>query len=246
MPTISYQLYSSRNWGADETFAMLAEAGYTEVEGVGPHYEDLARTKARLDRYGMTMPTGHFAPDLIESTPEKVIEIAKALGITCVIAPFIPPAERPTTMTGWADFSIRLAKMSEPIVAAGFDFAWHNHDFEFELVEGQFPLDLIAAASPNIKLELDLAWVYVAGQDPVEWLQKYQGRIIAAHVKDVAPKGDCSDEGGWADVGHGVMDWNVIKPAMDAAGVTRYVVEHDNPSDHTRMATRSLASVQAF
>ena len=51
MTTISYQLYSSRNWGAEETFAMLAEAGYKEVEGVGPHYEDLAKTKAFLERY---------------------------------------------------------------------------------------------------------------------------------------------------------------------------------------------------
>ena len=48
MHTISYQLYSSRNWDADETFAMLAEVGYKEVEGVGPHYEDTAATKARL------------------------------------------------------------------------------------------------------------------------------------------------------------------------------------------------------
>ncbi|MEM5475437.1 sugar phosphate isomerase/epimerase [Pacificibacter sp. AS14] len=246
MPTISYQLYSSRNWDADETFAMLAEAGYKEVEGVGPHYEDLPKTKARLERFGMTMPTGHFAPDFIEQEPEKVIEIAKTLGMTGIIAPYIPPEERPTTMVGWTDFATRLAKMSKPIVAAGLDFAWHNHEFEFVPIDDQFPQDLIAAASPDIKFELDLAWVQVAGQDPVAWLQKYSGRIIAAHVKDLAPEGDCLDEGGWADVGHGVMDWNVIKPALDAAGVTRYVVEHDNPSDHTRMATRSLASVQAF
>lgn len=246
MTTISYQLYSSRNWGAEETFAMLAEAGYKEVEGVGPHYEDLAKTKAFLERYDLTMPTGHFAPDLVENDPEKAIEIAKVLGITDVIVPFIPPAERMTTLAGWTDFAARLARESEPIIAAGLEFAWHNHDFEFVPVDGQFPLDLIAAASADIKFELDLAWIYVSGQDPIEWLEKYKGRIIAAHVKDVAPKGECADEGGWADVGYGTMDWKKIKPAMDAAGVTRYVVEHDNPNDHKRMATRSLASIQAF
>lgn len=246
MPTISYQLYSSRDWDADETFAMLARVGYKEVEGVGPHYDDIAKTKARLRQYGMTMPTGHFAPDFIEGEPEKVIKIAKALGIDCVIAPFIPPAERPTTMAGWKNFVTRLVKMSEPIIAAGLDFAWHNHDFEFVQVDGQFPMDMIAAGSADIKIELDLAWVHKAGLDPVEWLQKYKGRIVAAHVKDVAPNGECADEGGWADVGHGVMDWKTLKPAMDAAGVTRYVVEHDMPNDHVRMATRSFATVQAF
>jgi sugar phosphate isomerase/epimerase len=246
MPAISYQLYSSRNWDADETFAMLAEAGFKEVEGVGPHYEDLAKTKQLLDTHGMTMPTGHFAPDLVEKDPGKVIGIAKALGINAVIVPFIAPADRPTTAAGWRQFAAWLAASSKPIVSAGLEFGWHNHDFELIPVEGVMPLDLIADASDDIKLELDLAWVQVSGQNPVEWLQKYSGRIIAAHVKDVAPEGENADEGGWADVGHGVMDWKTIKPAMDAAGVTRYVIEHDNPSDHKRMATRSLASVQAF
>ena len=76
MPTISYQLYSSRHWTAEETFKMLAEAGYQEVEGVGPHYEDLAKTKALLESHGMTMPSGHFALDFVEADPAKVIEIA--------------------------------------------------------------------------------------------------------------------------------------------------------------------------
>lgn len=246
MPTISYQLYSSRKWDIEETFAMLAAAGFKEVEGVGPQYEDLARTKALLQSHGMTMPTGHFAPDLIESNPEKVIEIARALGISTVIAPYLAAENRPTTLAGWKEFAARLAKMSEPIVAAGLEFAWHNHEFELVPVEGQMPLDIIAGASENIKLELDIAWVHVGGEDPVAWLNKYAGRIVATHVKDVAPKGENVDEDGWADVGYGALDWAVIKPAMDAAGVHRYVIEHDNPSDHKRMATRSLASVQAF
>lgn len=246
MPSISYQLYSSRNWDRDETFKMLAEAGYTEVEGVGPHYEDLAKTKALLATYGMTMPTGHFAPDLIESNPERVIEIARSLGITTVIAPYLAAEDRPKTLAGWKEFAARLAKMSEPIVAAGLEFAWHNHEFELDPVEGQMPLDIIAEASGDIKLELDLAWVHVSGEDPVAWLRKYSGRIVATHVKDVAPEGENADEDGWADVGHGLLDWAAIQPAMEAAGVRRYVIEHDNPSDHKRMATRSLATVQAF
>ncbi|NNL17804.1 MAG: sugar phosphate isomerase/epimerase, partial [Boseongicola sp.] len=239
-------LYSSRNWDIEDTFAMIAEAGFKEVEGVGPQYEDLAKTKSLLDAHGMTMPTGHFAPDLIESNPERVLEIARALGIKTIIAPYIAAEDRPTTLAGWKEFAGRLAKMSEPVVAAGLEFAWHNHDFEFEPVEGKRPLDVIAAASENIMLELDLAWVHVAGEDPVAWLEKYAGRISTVHVKDVASEGENADESGWADVGYGVMNWPAIKIAMDAAGVSRYVIEHDNPNDHKRMATRSLATVQAF
>ena len=113
-------------------------------------------------------------------------------------------------------------------------------------VDGQMPLDLIAAASDDIQIELDLAWVHVAGEDPVAWVRRFAGRLAAVHVKDVAQSGENTDEDGWADVGFGIMDWPAIKAEMDAAGVSRYVIEHDNPNDHKRMASRSLASVQAF
>ena len=74
MPSISYQLYSSRNWDVADTFEMLAGLGITEVEGFGPYFEDPAKTKALLASHGMTMPTGHFALDLVEGSPEKAIE----------------------------------------------------------------------------------------------------------------------------------------------------------------------------
>lgn len=246
MPSISYQLYSSRNWDDDETFAMLSELGIREVEGFGRHLDDPAKTRALLDRYGMTMPTAHFALAMVENAPERTIEIARALGIEVVIVPYLQPAERPATLAAWQDFVTRLAGTAERIVAAGLDFAWHNHEFELLPVEGVMPLDLIAGASEDIKLELDLAWVKVAGQSPEAWLGKHAGRIVATHVKDLAPEGENADEGGWADVGHGILDWKSIKPAMDAAEVRRYVIEHDDPRDHVRTATRSLAAIQAF
>lgn len=246
MPDIAYQLYSSRNWEAADTFEMLAHAGYTAVEGVGPFYEDIAATRALLDRYGMTMPTGHFALDLIEAHPQQVIDIATQLGMSAVIVPFVAPQDRPDTATGWATFGVRLARAAAPIIAAGLPVAWHNHDFEFAPVDGELPMDIIATTAPDIMFELDLAWVQVSGHDPIMWLQKLARRIAAVHIKDIAPKGQNVDEDGWADVGHGVMDWAAITPALRAAGVTRYVVEHDNPNDHKRFATRSFASVRAF
>lgn len=246
MPSISYQLYSSRNWDVDETFAMLSGLGVREVEGFGPYFQDVRKTRSLLDANSVAMPTAHFALTLAEETPDKVIEIAKALGIKAIIIPFLQPGDRPATLAGWKAFAVRLAEVQKPFRDAGFDFAWHNHDFELRPVEGAFPLDVIMSASDDIQLELDLAWVQVAGEDPIKWLDKYEGRILSVHVKDIAPKGENADEDGWADVGHGEMDWAVIDPAMVAARVPRYVIEHDNPNDHKRMASRSLATVQSF
>ncbi len=246
MPSISYQLYSSRDWDSAETLSMLAELGISEVEGFGPYFENSSETAAMLEANQLKMPTAHFSLDLVENNPDRVIKTARALGIQVVVVPFLAPSDRPATAAGWRDFGERLANAGAPIIAAGLQFAWHNHEFELIPVEGVMPLDLIAGASDDIKIELDLAWVEVAGQNPVDWLERLSGKIVAVHVKDVAPKGENLDEDGWSDVGFGTMDWVAIKHAMDAAGVERYIIEHDKPSDHRRMASRSLASIQAF
>lgn len=245
MPSISYQLYSSRNWPLVETLDMLEGLGVEEVEGFGPLYEDPAATRALLDARGMTMPTGHFALDLVEQ-PDKAIEIAKALGVEAVIVPWIHPDQRPTDKAGWQALAGRLHEAGKPILAAGLSYGYHNHDFEFlPGADGTLGIEEIAAY-PEIGLELDLAWIHVAGHDPAVWIRKYADRIIAVHIKDRAPEGEAEDEGGWADLGEGVVDYTHIVPALGEADVERWVLEHDNPNDHKRFATRSFNTVSMF
>jgi len=78
------------------------------------------------------------------------------------------------------------------------------------------------------------------------WIEKYKDRITAAHVKDIAPAGQNADEDGWADVGHGTVDWKTIIAALRNIGVRHFVMEHDNPKDDARFATRSIASANSF
>ena len=70
-----------------------------------------------------------------------------------------------------------------------------------------------------------MAWVQVGGQDPLKWISKYGNRIVAAHIKDIAPKGECADEDGWADVGTGIMNWPEIMTDLRAARTKYYVME---------------------
>ena len=46
-----------------------------------------------------------------------------------------------------------------------------------------------------------------AAADPIAEVGSYAGRVKAVHIKDIAPPGECADEDGWADVGHGTLDW---------------------------------------
>ena len=244
MTTIAYQLYCSRNEPLDRTLRMLAEAGYTAVEGYGGLYDDVSGLKDGLEANGLAMPSGHFGLDMVEGEPARAMEIARTLGVKKMLVPFIMPDHRPTDRAGWEAFARRLVEAGKPVKDAGFDYGWHNHDFELVDLGGVTPLDLFAEA--GLDLELDLGWVRVAGHDPAAWVDKLSDRIIAAHVKDIAADGEAPDEDGWADVGHGIMDWVPIKAALDRAGVEHFVLEHDKPSDPSRFAKRSLDTVTAW
>lgn len=253
MQTVSFQLYSARNFQPfTEVFRVLSEAGYKEVEGYSALYASLddaaiRQVKADLDRNGLSMPTAHFGIDMLEAEPGRVLEICRTLGIEAVYCPYLLPEERPTDAAGWHALGERLQKAGEPIRAAGLTFGWHNHDFEFfTLPDGTAPQDHIFAGGPDLAWEADIAWIVRGGADPFAWIRKYGSRITAVHVKDIAPKGENADEDGWADVGHGTVPWADLSKALAGTPARHFIVEHDNPKDITRLATRSIATIKAF
>ena len=77
-------------------------------------------------------------------------------------------------------------------------------------------------------------------------MRKYSDRLIAVHVKDRAHEGECLDEDGWEDVGHGTMDWVDTISAVRETACQFFVMEHDNPKDDARFARRSLAAANTF
>ena len=78
-----------------------------------------------------------------------------------------------------------LEEAGKSIRDAGLNFGWHNHDFELKsLIGNALPLDLILRGK-ELVLELDLAWVFVAGHRPSDLVRKYSDRLIAA-FEDIA------------------------------------------------------------
>ena len=125
---------------------------------------------------------------------------------------------------------------------AGIGFGSHNHDFEFvPLADGSIPMQILLETAPELEWEADIAWVIRGGADAADWIARHGGRITAVHVKDIAPEGEAADEDGWADVGHGTVDWAGLFGQLKASTpATLFVMEHDNPSDAGRFASRSL------
>jgi len=243
---IGFQLYSARNFPLDDVLAMLAALGYTQVEGFGGVYGDPRGLREKLDANGLGMPSGHVGLDQLDK-PAEVIRLAEALGMKLIICPWLAPGHRPTEASGWQRLGERLQRLARPYLDAGLAFAYHNHDFEFARFGDDYGMDLLLAAAPDVSAEVDVAWIARGGADPEPWLRKFAPRIVAVHVKDIAPAGQNADEDGWADVGHGVLPWqDLLATARGATAARYFMVEHDKPSDVRRFASRSIEALRTF
>lgn len=230
---IAVQMYTLRNVPSlDERLKIVHDAGIHAVETVGTQDVTAAELKKLLDHYQIKPVSTHAALADLRKDLDGVVAFNRAIGNTTLVVPYLPDDQRPRDAAGWTALGEEIGELSKRVQAQGMTLAYHNHDFELVDFGGKTGLDLLfEAAGPQLKAELDMAWVARAGYDPVAMLGKFKGRVFAIHAKDNAPKGQALDEGGFAAVGHGVLDWNAILPAAQAAGVQWYIVEHDQPRD---------------
>jgi sugar phosphate isomerase/epimerase len=245
---LSFQLYSARNFPPlDDFLGKLAALGYKQVEGFGGLYSDPAAFAAMLRKHGLSMPTGHFGPDMLKDKA-ATLKVAEAVGVKTIFAPHINRELFGNSDAKWKEFAETLAGFAETYKAEGYGFGWHNHHFEFWKTEGgSTPMEIILETGADLEWEMDVAWVAKGGEDPRAWMDKYGDRITAVHVKDIAPEGENANEDGWADVGYGIMDWdNLINDVKAKTKAKYFVAEHDNPSDAERFARRSIETAKAW
>lgn len=244
---ISFQLYSARNFPPLETILEgLAKIGYDAVEPYYPLYgEDPAGYRKKVDAAGLVTPTFHAPIDGVTGETNRFIDIAKTIGAQTIVIPYLVAEQRPTDVDGWKKLHETIAVAAEKAKAAGLGLGYHNHDFEYAtLADGSRPIDHMIGN--GVSAELDIGWVARAGKDAAAEIDKLAGDTIAFHIKDIAPAGT-TEEDGWADVGHGTIDWKALWPHIAKAPKAQILVaEHDNPADWKRFAERSFASIKAL
>lgn len=230
---VAVQMYTLRHVASlDERLKIVHDAGVRAVETVGTQNVSASELKRLLDTYSIRVISSHVQLADLRADLDGVVAFQQAIGNTVLVVPYLGERERPTDAAGWTALGEELAGISERLQARGMTLAYHNHDFELVDFAGRTGLELLfEAAGPGLKTELDLAWVARAGLDPAAMLGKFRGRLFAVHAKDNAAQGQAQDEGGFAAVGQGVLDWASILPAARAAGVQWFIVEHDQPRD---------------
>ena len=131
-------------------------------------------------------------------------------------------------------------RAAERAKTKGLQFAYHNHDFEFNRVEGIVPFDLLLAETDPalVQYEMDVYWVTRAGSDPLAYVRNHPTRFSMLHIKDSAG----APEHRMVDVGAGSIDFaQILRLDASQRGAVRHVfVEHDNPADPLAFAKRSF------
>ncbi|WP_221393364.1 sugar phosphate isomerase/epimerase [Dyadobacter sp. NIV53] len=236
---IGLQLYTLRKeltTDLEGTLKKVSEIGYKEVETFG--YSDgkfFGKTpkefKALLKSFGLSAVSGHYgagvekadAKGTLSNDWERAVADAAEIGQKYVVCAYLTPNER-KSIEDYKKYVDLFNKSGEVAKKAGLQFAYHNHDFEFEKLDGEIGYDYIAGKTDSklVKLELDLYWIAKAGLDPVDLFKKYPGRFPLWHVKDM----DKSDKS-FAAVGTGSVDFSKIFAARKLAGMTHFFVEQD-------------------
>jgi sugar phosphate isomerase/epimerase len=239
---VALQLYTVRDEAARDfvgTLERVAEIGYPAVEFAGYFGLDSSQVSDVLARTGLVAASTHVGRDALETNPEREIAYCTAIGCKHLVLPWLPPDQRAAAEL--AALSAILDRVGRLCHDAGIHFSYHNHDFEFEVVDGGYYLDrLLDTTDPEIVgLELDVYWAAFAGIDPRTYLQRRQDRVRLVHVKDLAA------DRSFTEVGDGSLDMTGIAATAEAVGVEWLIVENDQPSlPSLDSARRSLENIQ--
>jgi sugar phosphate isomerase/epimerase len=190
---VGIQLYSVRNQMAKDpigTIKTVAAEGYRYMEvanhnagedcgiGFGVPAKEIRQV---LDGEGARIISAHIFP-VDTGTLGPVLEYHRQIGTKYVVMP-IDFYQHQEEVLRKAE---GLNKAGRQCADAGITLLYHNHFHEFQIFGKTTILDLILIHTDPalVKLELDTYWAMRGGQDPVELLKRYGGRVRLIHQKD--------------------------------------------------------------
>ncbi|MFF2449517.1 sugar phosphate isomerase/epimerase family protein [Neobacillus sp. NPDC058068] len=224
---VAVQMYTLREESEKDfagTLKKVAELGFDGVEFAGYGGLTAKEVKALLDEYGLQAAASHVPLEQLKNNLTGVIEEQKIIGSKYVVCPYLPPdCRREEDYQALIPF---LNQTGETCLSEGITLCYHNHDFELErLSDGRTALETIFndTYADNLHTELDVYWLTKAGEQPVEWMDRYKSRTPLIHLKDMTT----DEEQFFAELGTGGVDIEAVLNKGKEAGVQWWVIEQD-------------------
>lgn len=201
---------------------MCSPQGYAKL-GFGPLEKmSASELKTVISDHGFTCISCHYGFSELKEHAAERIAYAKALGLEqMIVSTFGLPKD--ATLSDWKAAANDLNKIAEESKRAGIQMGFHNHNNEFEKLEGKLIYDeLLKEFDPElVKMQFQL-WVISIGYKASDYFKKYPGRFISVHLYDWSGKGEER-----VPLGQGKVDWKEFFAAAKIGGVKNYFVEMD-------------------
>lgn len=204
---------------------LCSPAGYAKL-GFGP-LEKLSGSELKtiFKDNGFSCVSCHYGLSELKDHGQERIDYAKELGLTqMVISSFGLPKD--AKLDDWRRAAEESNKIGELTRKSGIQLGFHNHNGEFEQLEGKLIYDvLLEELDPSlVKMQFQV-WVVSIGYKAADYFRKYPGRFISAHLYDWSGKGE-----EMVPLGKGVVDWKEFFAAADKSGVKNFYVEMGPPN----------------
>ena len=244
---------------AYESMAKLADIGYKciEISQVPMSKENIAGFRRAIDELGFNVAAVSAGVGYWPGMPgetlsrtddfKKMVDDAKALDCDMMRIGAMP-IQNMLDFGKAVDFAKEADECAHKLREHGIDLYYHNHHFEFVRHNGKYLLDILKENTQLMGFELDTHWIQRGGENPVEFIKKYAGRIRLLHLKDFRIGRFKEPEGGldmtsmesimkmykqmgelieFAEVGEGGIDMPACIEAGLAGGSEYFLVEQD-------------------
>jgi sugar phosphate isomerase/epimerase len=239
-PVLGAQLWTIREYLKKDltgSLTKLAKLGYNEIELFGYDGTYWGKSPKEFGKIckdmGFTIVSSHYETGRIGKAKgtlvngwEKAVEDAALLNIPYMICAWLYKEER-ASIDLYKALADMLNKAGEVCRQSNIQFGYHGHDFEFPPMDGIVPYDLLLQQTDQklMVMEADLFWITKAGIDPVDYFKKYPGRFPLWHLKDMEQGSEQ-----FAEIGHGIINFDRIFAERATAGLKHWFVEQDQTS----------------
>ena len=206
-------------------FKEIKSIGYEIVQMSAICDIDPKLLKSYSDEFALPITCTHSPYDRIINDTDALINEHKIYGCPTIGLGYMPNEYHGDGIYKFID---TLREPLRKIKAAGLDFAYHNHAFEFESVDGKLIYDILIDELPELSFIVDTYWIKYAGYDFIEYVNRLGAdRIKNVHFKDMKtdPKGEI------CPCGEGVIDFAPLIKRCNEMGIENALVEQDNAPD---------------
>lgn len=251
---VGIQLYSVRDDMSKDmagTIKAIGAMGYDLVEFAGVFGHTADEVKIMCEDAGVKPISTHVGMNEVAKDFHGIVKLYHDIGCKYFIIPWIDKNYLPGG-ENYQKFLDEIEELSAECAKYGMKLCYHNHDFEFEKVDGKNKLDILYADTTpeQLQSEIDTCWARVGGENPAEYVKKYTGRAPVVHLKDyygsksanmygLIDSGDSDKKQEktpenspfeFRPIGYGVQDVASILKAAEEAGAEAVIVEQDKPS----------------